>query len=56
MSITTKTITFTAIIAALLALPLVLKKHQDKLVRPEVLRGGTLSGELLRYDIDDLLT
>ncbi len=56
MSKTAKAITLTAFLAAIMAIPLVVgamhAEHRE--LKPG--SGGRLNGELLRYDIEDLLT
>jgi hypothetical protein len=48
--------TITAILAALIAIPLMQRKRRLEVaeVKPEF--GGRLSGDDLKYDIDDFLT
>ena len=56
MNRTTKAVALTALLTALLALPFVVKKHKEVTKSDAPVMGGSVSGELLRYDIDDLLT
>ena len=56
MNKTTKAVALTALLAAILTLPFVMKKHKEVARSDEPVMGGAVSGELLRYDIDDLLT
>ena len=52
-----KTMTFTAVLAVLVAIPLILKKKRPQLVPLESgTDGGTMTDEARRYAIDDFLT
>ncbi len=51
-----RTLTWTAILAALVALPFVVRKRKREVVGLRPVSGGRVSGEVLRYDIEDLLT
>ena len=48
--------TWTAVLAAIVVLPLMIHRRRREVqgIRPKA--GGMISGEMLRYDIDDLLT
>ncbi len=51
-----RTLTWTAVLAGLIALPLVMRKRKRAVVGLLPEAGGDVVGEVLRYDIDDLLT
>ncbi len=53
---TVKPVAFTAVIALLVAIPLLLKWKRNPLVVPEVRRSGGWDAEDQRYDIDDFMT
>ncbi len=48
--------TWTAVLAALVAFPLVFHRRKRVPLGIRPVAGGRISGEVLRYDIDDLLT
>ena len=51
-----RTLTWTAVVAAIFAFPLILHKRKRVPTGIRPVSGGRISGEVLRYDIDDLLT
>ena len=51
-----KTLTWTAVVAALVVLPFMIRKRRRGGIGILPKAGGMVSGEVLRYDIDDLLT
>lgn len=51
-----RTLTWAAVLAGLVALPLVWKKRKRVTVGLRPIAGGDVAGEVVRYDIDDLLT
>jgi len=51
-----KTLTWTAVVAAIVAFPLVIRKRKRVHLGVRPVAGGSVGSEILRYDIDDLLT
>ncbi len=51
-----RTLTLTAVLAAIVAFPLVFRKRKRTPLGLRPVAGGRVGGEVLRYDIDDLLT
>ncbi len=51
-----RTLTLTAVLAAIVAFPLVLRRRKRAPLGLRPVAGGRVGGEVLRYDIDDLLT
>ncbi len=51
-----RTLTWAAVLAGLFALPLVIRKRKRVAVGIRPVSGGEVAGEVVRYDIDDLLT
>lgn len=51
-----KTFTWTAVLAAIVALPFVIGRRKRVILGVRPVAGGSVPGEVLRYDIDDLLT
>jgi hypothetical protein len=51
-----KTLTWTAVLAAIVALPLVIGRRKRLVLGVRPASGGSVPSEVLRYDIDDLLT
>lgn len=51
-----KTLTWTAFLAAIVAFPFLIRRRKQVPMGIRPVAGEGVSGEILRYDIDDLLT